>query len=225
MAILFESGFEELPFTGAVKIPPWTSVAGAPIVQGAIKNQGDYAGQFDRIAPEVAGSESARKQLATTYSELYLRAYVRVNAVTTYNRGYIFMLDDYGNYNVLVGANSSRNVVLRYTSGGALLEDTSATQYTLDFWHCLELYALISDTVGVYRVYFDDVELADVAKTGIDNRLLTDIEYIGVGLGYAFVGAKVYIDCVVCADERIHCKVPFGGGLNPAQMAEVILGL
>lgn len=225
MAILFEDGFETLPFTGLVHVPPWTAASATATVVAAPVNQGDYAGKFDRIAPEAAGAENASKLIGTTYTELYLRAYVRVNAVGVLNRGYIGIYDDWGNEIGLVGASAGRNVVLRYLSGGAMLEDTSASQFTLDFWHCLELYVKISDTVGEDRVWLDSVELLDVAKAGLDNRIARDLGIITVGLRWGSVGTRVYIDCVVCADAWIGCKPTFGGGLNPAQMAEVILGL
>lgn len=197
---LFSDGFES-DFTA------WSSTGGTPTIVEDPVNEGDYAARFDRIAPEEAGSEYAKKVLSSTYSELYARAYINIDAVGDYNRGYLTIHDEYSNYIAQIGADGSRYVTLRYISNGSTLEDKSATQYDLDTQHCIELYVK-QDNVdqGEVRVWLDDVELDDLHQTGLDNYIAKELKEVSVGLSYGSVGSRVYVDSVVVADAYIGCE-------------------
>ena len=218
MAILFSDGFETLPFTGLIHVPPWTGTGGAPTVV-AQPCQGLYSAFFD-------ADESCYRNHAAQ-STLSSRIYFKI--VQDYQAGYAggFMWHVASGtplcYGLLFGGGTG--LYLRYRDGAALFySGVYAVNLVDGLFHCIELKTIVADP-GEYRLYLDDVEVVTVVGKDTNDFGNVDRTVLGKSWDYGTPKASWLIDCAVIADQRIFCKVPFGGGLNPAQMCKVILGL
>jgi len=220
--ILFQDGFETLPFTGLVHVPPWTGTGGAPVVQAVTVHQGDYAAAFNANGEfcyiNIAGQTTAYMRQYVNFAQDTDNT-VRLMSLRSQANGFIGGVE---RYRVGVGNIQWR---LGYLSGAAILYTTSATPaFNADTWYCIELEVVIDGAAGEYRVWIDGIE--EIAVTGLDTNDRGNVDQAESGTR-SFFGTlfNLYVDCVVVADQRIYCKPTFGGGLNPAQMCKVILDL
>jgi len=201
--IVFSDGFESGDFSA------WTSTyttGGTVTVVGAPVHTGTKAAKFDATG---AFGCAALKTFGSAYSTLFARAYVYFEELSS-------QADSFSRL-VAVRTNAGTNIVavglrrigaetrwgLHYEDGGQVDVSLTSPLPEIGQWHCVEIKAVISNTVGEARAWFDGIEL--FTYTGL-NTGASDMNKLIVGRvpfdAIADVGTT-YIDCVVIADVYI----------------------
>ncbi len=225
MAILFQDGFETLPFTGFVKVPPWTGTGvggGCTITVEADPHHELYSARVTGLP----GWAYAYKTLGAAVNEAYICGYVKfTNTPSLYifcGVGWLNDAPQWAAWSTIDKPNNKWGVWNQ--RGAATYWEAGVSVINNGQWYCLELYCLRHATAGAVKLWVDSVLKVDQAgiDTGDD-----DLRRVCTGTYHSVGGhtCDVNLDCIVAADARIGCEVDFGGGLNPAQMAKAILGL
>ncbi|GAH79390.1 unnamed protein product, partial [marine sediment metagenome] len=215
--ILFEDGFETLPFTGFIKIPPWDAQPGTGVVTvtGALFHQGTYCEKI-----EVDNGEWGYANVSFVGgNELYSRCYLRFDDAPDANGEFIPLgvrnrID--GNNFVMPmlwhdGADLYWGVELREAT---VYDHTNleavASNPAVDTWHCVETYMKSetgpATTDGIIRLWVENVLRVEKLNCDITDGNINRID-CGTSLNSTGARINVYIDCVVAADARIYCKV------------------
>jgi hypothetical protein len=211
MAIIFESGFEELPFTGLVKIPPWTNTVidfgGTLTVEAVNPNQGIYnLNAF--VSTHNKGSRAIKSFAAEPLT--FLRLYVKFNELIV-NAGALLyvcrlMWGDW-QYSLCAGISKQAGVqewFLSVTEAGvATTTYTVGATIVADVYYCIEIKR---DVAGnTQELWINDVNV--LSNTVAITR---DADHGEVGIVWNTDNAtahRLFTDCVVIADARVYCKV------------------
>lgn len=186
-ASIFSDGFESGDFSA------WTGTNGAPTVQDVIKHCGTYA-MYTNDSGEYAYKTFAAE--AVLYSRIYVY-FDSLTAQVTYD-GFLETRSATGLIARLAVAGTNQHLQLQYYIDAGVQTDASATTVSLDTWHCIELYGKIDASAGEYKVYLDDVEVADLTHLGLANDNRGSINQVRVGTSGAFRTAQdYYFDCIV----------------------------
>jgi len=229
MAIIFQDGFETLPFTGLVKIPPWTAtsivgVGSALIVEALDPNQGTYNAKATCAA---AVSNARCWKIFAANDPVFARYYVKflnINLPAPFDLCRLLTLDatDWQYLSAVTIRNNAGTIVwaLDTFEAGVQTNTFSVVTPVTGQWYCVELKRDVAN--NRQEIWVDNVSILtqNMAITTNTSRI-----YAGI---YRNEQANLNVnrfDCVDVQDQRVFCKVPFGGGCNPAQMCKVILGL
>lgn len=216
----FCSGWEDSGGSDLTDNGRWTSSSGTKCsVQSSVTYHGDYAMMLENTDTDNDYS-LVNLTLPSEKTELWGRAYIRVNSVGTYYIRNIIQFRD-GNANEIfgIGIKTTRYIYARYRDNG-VYEDTSSTaQLTLDVWYCLELHCKIHDSDGQIHTYLDGDEVTDITHTGLDNRVAADLKYFRVGANNSWATTRIYYDCVICADAYIG-MLPWNDGFEPGDFRQ-----
>jgi len=227
MAILFQDGFETLPFTGLVKVPPWTGTNGVIcIVENVDPHHGTYNAKFYDV-PQGGGANAYKTGLAAT-AAMYHRSYFKFLVLPTTANSWMDIMgtaDTDWQDSVFVSIRESGGVlywgVTVYIAGVATRTyEAVASNPTTGVYYCIEVLRDVTNSRT--KLWVDEVLKIDIASAHVGN---SDRIWDGITFHNNVADLACRVDCVVVAVHRIYCEVDFGGGCNPAQMAKVILGL
>lgn len=216
MAILFSDGFETLPFTGFVKIPPWDATAGTGVitVTGALFNQGIYCVKHEE---DITEWNYCNKTFVGGV-ELYTRYYVQVDTVPTIGAQILRLgvrcRKDVNNFVQARmhhdGSNLYWWIESRESGLYQVTQEAVASNPVADQWYCVELY-MKTETAdiandGIARLWVDGVLKAEKLNCNFGTGNINRIDVLAENTN---IPARVnfYSDCVVAADARIYCKV------------------
>lgn len=230
MVIIFQDGFETLPFTGLVKIPPWTAtsivgVGSALIVENVNPHHGTYNAKATISAAPGAAAWCSKVFVAD--DPAFGRFYVKFNTLgvgADNMRLEIFKLDaNDWQYSSAVEIYRAGGVLywgIATFEAGGFSEQHSAVTPVTGQWYCVELKRDVANNLQELWIDLVSVQVRNIAITQNTAR---------VRAGYTYLETAtlniMFMDCVDVQDQRVFCEVPFGGGCNPSQMAKVILGL
>lgn len=228
MAIIFYDGFETLPFTGLVHVPPWTGVIVGTNDTVIVEATDPKCGTYNMLAyrDNIVSHNAYVYKHFNPISEVWGRVFFK-KTVGTASWQEVLVFNNQANGTIanlrIAGVNGWR---LYYLSGGATL--TANVNHAVDFTNyiCVELHVKIHGATGEYQVWVDGVLIYNLVGLDTDDR--GNVDYLRIGdAGNAGTPSYTRFDDVVVADQRIFCEcyAPFGGGCNPSQMAKVILGL
>jgi len=208
---LFSSGWENSGGADATDGGAWTGVSNTPTVVASPVHHGNYACSFD-IQPEYC-----YKTFGSAYTELYMRAYVRLTTMPSANTQEIMLyrFKNAGANQVMAAALNNNGVNtrwgLQYRDNGWQGAASSSQQMnpSVNTWYCVEIHAKIAAGAGVYQMWVNDSELTDITKTGITSDY-ANMDRVEVGEIYRSAGWTTIVtaDCVVVADRRIRCEIP-----------------
>jgi hypothetical protein len=189
--VLFSDGFESGNFSA------WTSTNGAPTVQSTTKYHGTYA-------MCINAAEDARKTLASAYSDVYLRGYVRFATLPAIGKSYRFfviMASDWSEHvNVGIytdGSGNSRWVMSTPGYSWEIVGDNvNANQ-----WYCVEIRRKVGAGNGVSALWIDGANVFSAS----DDTIAVNAQVFIVGAIWANGGPTIdlYHDCIVIADAYI----------------------
>lgn len=220
-AEFFSDGFEANDFSA------WTDVsAGADVtleIQSNIVNSGSYATHVVLPASHVTETAFAYKNLnAANQKTVYMRAYfyfTDISLSASANR-YFALMSLIGT----TGASTSYQYLqlrlggttgllrLYYRTTAGYQSDTSATALSTGEWYCLELVFIEESSEGAgdgeVRCYLNDVEVADLTNTGLNNLVWSGIDSVQAGsnsgyLDEAATHGEYYIDDVEVSDSYV----------------------
>jgi parallel beta-helix repeat protein len=166
-SFVFSDGFE------SGNLSAWTTNGGL-VAQTNLAHSGGWAAQ----GTTTDGRTYAKKQLATTYTEGYLRSYVylaagytsqvgvlRYRTATDVSLGYLFV--------TTTGRLALRNDIGAITT-------TSSTTLSSGSWHSLELRLVVNGTSSSTEVWLDGVSIGDLSLSN-QNWGTTPIGKIQIG--------------------------------------------
>jgi len=201
---IFEDGFESNDFSA------WTGTGGvAPNITSSVVHHGSYA---ENASGTGFDHSYVYKTFGASYSPIYVRAYVR----------WVTNPGNDGAFDIIsaIGDDAATRVSGGVKNDGGTMKwvlgyrnDTSASWETrlnatdtpqVNTWYCIEIKAVVNDTVGEARLYVDGVEKA--AVTGVDNGH-NEINQIRAGeyrlSANPLVVYIIYVDCVVADTSYI----------------------
>jgi len=211
---IFSDGFESGDFTA------WTGTYlqdGQTLeVIAAAKHHGTY-GLHVAFVADWKVHEECYKQI-TGVTTIYARVYTKFNTLPASNNAVFYVLTlagDYWQYEIaeigVLRSGSAEKWQCRYLSAGTTMTTTNIASPapTTGQWYCLEVEAVISNTVGEVHVWIDGTERFTL--TGLDNDGFGNIDFVRVGLEKAdniqTTYPDIYVDCVVVADAYIGPEV------------------
>ena len=207
---VFSDGFQSgdwSAFEGNV-----TSAAGNLAVQSTVKYAGTYAANVT-MTSTAAWANCYLYENYTPTTTVYSQGAFYIDSFTSSNniRGFIVHSSTLaGQIYAEIGINSSRYLYERYfLTNTSIIEDTSATQLSLDSWFTLELKTTVSNAgAGEVRVYLNNSEVGDLNNTGLTNLFGTSYlgcSWFGIEKGYS-CAAMLYVDDITIADSYIGAK-------------------
>ena len=187
LAPLFSDGFE----SGTMSA--WTSSTGLA-VQTATVHSGTYAAE----GSTVTGLTYAIKQLPTTYSDLYYRAYVNVKSQTN---GFTLMADQTssGGGIIRIYLSSSHQLVL--WNDVTQLTTTGPTIST-GAWHSIELHVVVNGALSTTEVWLDGALVPAFSSTMATLGILP-VGQVQLGSQGALQIYDVVFDDVAVSTSRI----------------------
>lgn len=217
---IFSNGFEEGDFSA------WSglSTSGtAPIVQDTTKYAGNYA---EKCAVSVWGQSGWSYKSFTTDTTLYAQSMIRFDSTQgSGSRPFCFIhisQNSWGNEIIGAGINVVSEVIkwcVAYYDGSTIQIVSSATTAVINTWYRLEIKLVSNAGAGEVRVYVDNVELVDLAVTGLTNNGRPPY-YIRSGVwqvsGTAKTATNIYMDNVILDTSYI--------GLGVKNIEETVTG-
>jgi hypothetical protein len=198
MTIYFQDNFED------ATLDAWTSLyeeGGSVSNQNTIKKSGNNALE---ILSVDWGANWIRKNLASTYTTVYTRFYIRFSALPTNGEvfGYIPRLLSSAGAELFTGHLNNAGGVYSwgvYTSGGDH-DYTVSFSPVIDTWYCVELKCIIDSTVGAITLWINGSPI--IAETGINTGTVAigRLEFMNLHPG---VETAFYIDDVIISDSYI----------------------
>ena len=201
---IFSDGFESGNFSA------WTGTSYnyyAPTVVSDYVHHGSYAA---KCSSPNNGYSQVYKNLGSSYTTLYTRAYMRFDSLPTSSGIAIYLLS-HADTQERLGTGWPANVMIKndagtvkwgvryYAFGWYDAVSTSSPQATT--WYCVELKTVFSSS-GEIRLYIDGTEVLSV--TGLDwSGGATDRIAIRSDVEGATFTATTRFDCVVVADTYI----------------------
>jgi len=201
---IFEDGFESGDFS-AWDGTTVTADEADLSVQSTEKYQGGYgADAYIHYVSEWWLDAFCYKNLGSTYSKLYARAYFKFTDFPIGNAQIESVLElryspDWPYTIIGVGVLSGGNGwYIQYTDGGSKTSETVSETIQTGVWYCLEI---MGDTAnGELEVWKDGSSIW--SKTSVSS--LSGINQVRAGVIYGYRGTyHVYYDCVVVADTYI----------------------
>lgn len=188
---LFTDGFESGDFTA------WTGTGGTPTIVSNPVHQGSYAA-------ELGVNDYVYKDLASAYSELYCRIYLKMtNLPTNYGGTRIRFNDNVNNYRMSIGYEYTGSVY-RFRLRNEVKATNIGTAYevTLDtgLWYCLEIrYKADTDgTDGIGEAWLGENKIITGTAEDFDTYTVQRVRIDNTSGGSIYV-----VDSVVIADTYI----------------------
>jgi len=227
--VIFSDDFETDDFS------KWTDVhtdgSGEAITQSTTKHHGTFAAKFTIIGGGCFAL--VNKVFASSYTELYARAYVRISALPTSGKSIVAI--------ELCGTGWADAILaLEFAYSGApkwgvyyLKNGSYSTKFSgsisVDTWYCVEIYVKVSATAGQIRVWIDGVEDTNLGDITFDNNDKGDIQnlvfggdyWIGDSYAVVLIGDCVVVDSAPIGPEAAGVTVKKGSNLS-ATMTEML---
>lgn len=206
---IFTDGFEN----GSTAWTPLTNLGGTSTLQSTIKKHGTYA--IDSSIPATAGAYGViLKDLGSTYSTLFVRAYVRFSVlpaspnVLQINPTVCDSLQNdlagvyiRNNAGTIQWALNYRNDADPYPARGTGWAYAATPTPAINTWYCIEIEIIAGAGTGEVRLWVDGVELA--SATGLTNIVhMPQQVQVGVQSTVA-LAAHVYSDSVIADTQPI----------------------
>ena len=209
--VIFADGYESGDFSA------WTQTlsgggGSTPVIDSNTVHHGSYSAKL-QINTGASAYSLTRKTFASSYSELYARDYVYIDA-----------LPDCAGAGGLdyIGVGSSSGTLVT----GGIYKDAAGNYYwstygqlpgwawrsgqqetpSVPAWYCLELYVKVHESAGVVKLWVDGtlkVDLSNLDSDAVGNLTRADARLESPGGVSQGSGKIVYVDCVVVADTYI----------------------
>lgn len=209
MAIIFTDNFE----TGDHR--KWSEVqtteGGTIAVSTETPIRGQYSSKSTSVGTGTVNSFGrVNKVLPAGYSEIYHRLLLLVSSIGgAHWTNFTAAMNNrtwYAFY--LLGINFDGTLRLLYRHAGAMHVVTSSETIPLNQPVCIEVKVVVSDGAGEIRVYKNDVEVADLTQTGLNNIDAGLVDWIYDGIVSSYTPCTLFIDDVVVADRYVGIEPP-----------------
>lgn len=211
MSDLLVDGFE------SGSLAAWTGKSEATGCSVSTETNNPHHGTYNMKSYVPSGTASgsssvAYKDLGTTYETLYMRVYLKFDALPEDTNDYHPFLGFWqgatSNNMARAGVHYNGSIHCWFIRG--ISSGTTFTNYygtstpQVNRWYCLELQAVRGDGTGAYRLYVNGT--LEVEATGLSNTART-MRYARVGFDSGIPpdlsNLNIYVDCVVVSDAYI----------------------
>jgi hypothetical protein len=201
---LFSDGFESGSFS-KWSGPSVTSGETATVV-GTLPHHGTYGARFTSNAG--GGFESAYVYKSIASSELYVRGYFNIaNGLPlqdTDDRFNLLALQSGTSYTIASAGVRRSGGVDRWSITSSAGTWLASVGPSMDHWYCVEFYAKIASSGGIFRMWVDGVLVLE--QTGLNTASVGTIAQVRTGLTYVSgvtSSLEVYGDCYVMSNNYI----------------------
>jgi len=176
MAIIFQDGFETLPFTGLIHCPPWTATFGTPTVVAAPVHHGSYSAYFDNRW------DYCRKTIVGQ-TTVFARAYYYLTQLPAANQFMEIMRFRGGGATIMSARIRYDLGVLqvgfrRYVPG--ILDVYTNFNWLINTWYCLEMNFVKHAITGHHELWVNEIQRA--VNAGVNTSGAADVDTVDIGV-------------------------------------------